>query len=386
MMALKQSLFIGKRQPGSDDQIPYGDRDPAERVRGEEAGGQRGAAYYDDPNAEIDLLDDGARPARGRVRSGIALVAALAVFAGILWYAYDWGMGQLETEDLPVIVADTAPIKSRPEDPGGIEVPNQDVAVLNDPVPDPAKPQAERLLPPPETPAPPQIETLPSATGAEAEELLRPPPETAAVPTVKAPTAKVALPPDTPQVAPEATPESVLPAPEAVPEAAPEPVTPEVAVAQPAPDPPAPPAAPPAPPAAAPASEAPTQVAAPVVTAPVVTAPVVTAPGAAPVVTAPGAGPGAPQAAALPAATTGGFVVQLISIRSQDRARPAWTKLQKAHPALLGNRELSIQKADLGDRGVYYRVRAGFFAERASARDLCNALKTRGQDCLVTKR
>ncbi len=366
MMALKQPLFIGKRQSGPDDPIPYDDRESADRVRGEEAGGQRGAAYYDDPNAEIDLLDDGARPARGRVRSGIALVAALAVFAGILWYAYDWGMGQFETADLPVIVADTTPIKSRPEDPGGIEVPNQDVAVLNDPVPDPAKPQAERLLPPPETP--PQAEAPPSAPAAEAEELLRPPPETAAVPAVKAPAAKVALPPETPQVAPEATPDSVLPVPVPVPEAAPEPVTPEVAAAQPAPD-------PPAPPAAAPASETPTQVADPVVAAPV-TAPV----------TGPVTAPVAPQAAALPEAKTGGFVVQLISIRSRDRARPAWANLQKAHPALLGNRELSIQKADLGDRGVYYRVRAGFFAERASARGLCNALKTRGQDCLVTKR
>ena len=382
MMALKQSLFIGKRRSGPDDQIPYGDRDPADRVRGEEAGGQRGAAYYDDPNAEIDLLDDGARPARGGVRSIVALVAALAVFAGILWYAYDWGMGQLETVDLPVIVADTTPIKSRPEDPGGIEVPNQDVAVLNDPVPDPTKPQAERLLPPPETPPPPQIETPPSATVAEAEELLRPPPETAAVPTVKAPTAKVALPPDTPQVAPEATPESVLPAPETVPEAAPEAapepappeaeaapdqVPPEAAVVQSVPEPPAPPPVPPAAkPAAEPASE----------TLPPVAAPV----------TAPVTAPVAPQVAALPEATTGGFVVQLISIRSRDRARPAWAKLQKAHPALMGNRELTIQKADLGDRGVYYRVRAGFFAKRASARDLCNALKTRGQDCLVTKR
>ena len=158
MMALKQPLFIGKRRSGPDDQIPYDDREPADRLRGEEAGGQRGAAYYDDPNAEIDLLDDGARRAHRRLRSGIALVAALAVFAGILWYAYDWGMGLFETADLPVIVADTTPIKSRPEDPGGIEVPNQDVSVLNDPVPDPTKPQAERLLPPPETPPLPQAE------------------------------------------------------------------------------------------------------------------------------------------------------------------------------------------------------------------------------------
>ncbi len=49
MMALKQPLFIGKRHSGPDDQIPYDDREPADRLRGEEAGGQRGAAYYDDP-------------------------------------------------------------------------------------------------------------------------------------------------------------------------------------------------------------------------------------------------------------------------------------------------------------------------------------------------
>ena len=381
MMASKQPLFIGRRRSGPedqipDDQIPDDDREPADRLRGEEAGGQRGAAYYGDPNAEIDLLDEGARPARGRVRSGIALLAALAVFAGILWYAYDWGMRQLDTADLPVIVADTTPIKLRPEDPGGIEVPNQDVAVLNDPVPDPAKPQAERLLSPPETPQPPQAEAPSAATAAEAEELLGPPLETAVVPPGTAPVAKVALPPTAPDVAvdgqPEATPEPVLPAPETAQEpvqpetatetateAAQEPVQPETAVAQPVPEPASPPAAPSA---AGPASETLPQVAAPV------------------------AAPVAPQAAALPAAMTGGFVVQLISIRSRDRARSAWANLQKAHPAHLGKRELTIQKADLGDRGVFYRVRAGFFAERASARDLCNALKTRGQDCLVTKR
>lgn len=386
MMALKQPLFIGKRNTGPDDQIPHEDREPADRFGGEESGGQRGATYQGDPNAEIDLLDDGDRPVRGGIRSGIALVAALAVFAVILWYAYDWGMGLFETTDLPVIVADTTPIKSRPEDPGGIEVPNQDVSVLNDPVPDPAKPQAERLLPPPETPPLPQAEAPPSAAAAEAEELLRPPPETTVAPAVPAPAAKVALPPATPEVAigaePEATPEAVLPAPEAAPdpvplaaasgaatEAAPEP--PETSGAQPAPE-------PTTPPAAAPRSETPPQAAAPVA-APAVAPAAVAAPAEAPA-------PAAPQAAAVPAAQTGGFVVQLVSIRSRDRARPSWESLQKAHPSLLGNRELSIQKADLGDRGIFYRIRAGFFAERASAGDLCNALKTRGQDCLVTKR
>ena len=88
----------------------------------------------------------------------------------------------------------------------------------------------------------------------------------------------------------------------------------------------------------------------------------------------------------MPAANTGDFVVQLAALRAKDGARPAWKRMQDAHAALLGDRELNIQEVDLGDRGIFYRVQAGFFADRASARDTCNALKVRGQDCLVVKR
>jgi cell division septation protein DedD len=94
----------------------------------------------------------------------------------------------------------------------------------------------------------------------------------------------------------------------------------------------------------------------------------------------------AAQIAALPEAKAGDYVVQLAALRVKDSARPAWVQMQKSHPLLLGDRELAIQKVDLGDRGIFYRVQAGFFAERAGARDLCNALKARGQDCLVVKR
>jgi cell division septation protein DedD len=94
----------------------------------------------------------------------------------------------------------------------------------------------------------------------------------------------------------------------------------------------------------------------------------------------------ASRVAALPDAKTGGFVVQLAALRAKDRARPAWLRLQKLHPTLLSDRELTIQQVDLGDRGIFFRVQAGFFAARAGARDLCNALKARGQDCLVVKR
>ncbi len=80
------------------------------------------------------------------------------------------------------------------------------------------------------------------------------------------------------------------------------------------------------------------------------------------------------------------YVVQLAALKSQDGARPAWRRLQKAHPALLSERELAIQEIDLGERGIFYRVQAGYFPDRASALELCTALKARGQDCLVVKR
>ena len=96
----------------------------------------------------------------------------------------------------------------------------------------------------------------------------------------------------------------------------------------------------------------------------------------------------APQVAALPPATApaGPYLVQLAALKSQDDARPAWGRLQKAHTVLLSERDLAIQEIDLGERGIFYRVQAGYFPGRASALELCTALKTRGQDCLVVER
>lgn len=353
-MASKQTLIGGGPgggqggglRAGPDDRTAPGASDAANQGYRDETGAQRGAFHPGDPGVDIDLLDDHARQGRRGMRSGIAIVAGLAVFVGILWFAYDWGMGQLEIVGLPVIVADNTPIKVRPADPGGIEVPNQNVAVLNDPVPDPQQPQSERLLPPPETPQPPQAAEPQTDAIAKVEELLGPPLETAAGPDTKMPTAENAQPPAAtgppvvPQVAaalPEVTPEPVLPEPPAeVVQSAPEPAEASAAAAPQVP------------------AQVPTQAPA--------------------------------QVAALPAAQAGDYVVQLAALKAQASARPAWTRLQKAHPVLLGDRELAIQRVDLGDRGIFYRVRAGFFADRAGALALCNALKTRGQDCLVAKR
>ena len=137
-MTLRQPLFGGGPRADREPRASLDGNEPHDRFQGEEAGAQRGGIPHPgDPNFEVDLLDDdgGRRP--GGWRSGVAIVAALGVFVGVLWYAYDWGMTQMATTRLPMIVADASPIKSRPENPGGIEVLNQDVAVLNDPVPSP---------------------------------------------------------------------------------------------------------------------------------------------------------------------------------------------------------------------------------------------------------
>jgi len=98
----------------------------------------------------------------------------------------------------------------------------------------------------------------------------------------------------------------------------------------------------------------------------------------------------APKAAARPAATqaapsSGGFVVQVTSQRSEEQAVAAFRALQRKYPDVLGNRSPDIARADLGAKGVYYRVRIGPTATRDESISLCEALKAAGGDCIVQK-
>jgi hypothetical protein len=342
MMSTKSPLFGGGLRADPEERRAGGAQAAANPLGEPDRRAQKSGELLNDSALEVDLLDDAAVPPRGRNLSILASLAALAVFGGIAWYAYDWGVSQFNTTRLPIILADSEPIKSRPESPGGLEVPNQNVAVLNDLAPDPQKPQVERLLPPLETPQPPPSETV----EAEIPNFASAPLETAAGP-------------------PDVTQDSALPP------LPPEPQTePQIA------------AAPPKPKVEAPKIE--------VAPAPAIQTPSVQAPAQAPTPAPQVAAPqvAAPQVAVLPPASApaGAFVVQLASLKAKDGARPAWARMQKAHPALLGERVLAIQEIDLGARGLFYRVQAGYFTERAEALSLCNALKARGQDCLVIKR
>jgi outer membrane biosynthesis protein TonB len=88
----------------------------------------------------------------------------------------------------------------------------------------------------------------------------------------------------------------------------------------------------------------------------------------------------APQQQAASAA--GPYGVQLASFRDQNTAASAALKFQEKFPAELGSLTTYIERADLGAKGVYYRVKFRGIATSAAAQKVCATLKAKGQGCL----
>lgn len=263
----------------------------------------------------------------------IALVA-LGGFSGIVWYAYSQGANTAPSGAVPLVQADAGPLKTRPTDPGGMEVPNQDKLILNGQAVDTAAGRVERLLPPPEAPlAKPNIPPAVAVAAQPAPQVA-----TAVPPALNAPRSQAAAP--VAQPAPSA---QVAAAPRAAVQTVP--TAPQPVVARPASPPPA--------------SATQTPIAA-------ATKPQVPAT-AAPSVT--------------PAAAGRGGKVQLGAVKSEAAAAAEWGKLQKAHPELAAL-SMSIAKVDIPNKGTYYRIQAGPTADAAA---VCGAVKARGQDCLVVR-
>jgi hypothetical protein len=145
------------------------------------------------------------------------------------------------------------------------------------------------------------------------------------------------------------------------------------------------PAAPAAPPVQAAASPPPSAAVTTKPTTPTTLAP---APGTTPeAVAAPAAGTTAtrPQqqpAAASSPAKTGGTRLQLGSVRSQDAARHEWDRIKRANSDLLGNLSGAPVRADLGDKGVFYRIQTGPIAD---ADRICDELKRRNIGCIIAR-
>jgi hypothetical protein len=93
-----------------------------------------------------------------------------------------------------------------------------------------------------------------------------------------------------------------------------------------------------------------------------------------------------PQAPADQAAAKAvGTRLQLGSVRSEDAARQEWERIKRKNPDILGSLSAAPIRADLGDKGIYYRIQTTPVADPAAAERLCNQLKQRNIGCIIAR-
>lgn len=296
-----------------------------------------------------DTVDTG-RASRRRsplMPVGIALLV-LAAFGGVVWFAYsDPGASPDGSQTVELIQADPEPVKTRPENPGGMKVEHQDKLILN---PDPEKPQVERLLPPPEVPLPVPAggSTLDSDSDLDGNE-------------------------ETPLIITEQQAESVTKEVEAAANTATSGASAAATSGNEA--------------AGEGQADAEKVVAAPKIPdAPAVkpkpVAQVAEVPK--PTTTKAPAPKATTQLAKVP--TDSGYVLQLASLRSEQIALQEWKRIQNANKGLLAQMKAIVEKAEIDGIGTRFRLQTGPFPTKATAQDLCAQLKAAKQDCLVKRR
>lgn len=257
------------------------------------------------------------------------------------------------------------PFKHKPEQPGGMDIPHQDVEVYGDlenkTVAD-TPPSAEKLMPPAEAPMPQLLEKAPLNN---------------VVPPVPGPIKIEKLMTDTPVVIDKMPPPPVVAATPPAPEPTPPPATvaPAPVLSEEAGSVVQPPVAPSAPPpqkqmvvekTLPPKHETPAPVAKtakPTVEKPATITDVL---------------------AQVGAGGKKGSVVQLASLPDSQQASDMMKKLQSKFAGLLGGTGLRIVRADLGAKGIYYRVQTNPMTTDKAA-SLCAAIKQQHGGCFIVR-
>ncbi len=293
--------------------------------------------------------------------TGLAVIIVAGFGIGI-WYAYDQGFKKGVQLAPPIIKADPSPVKEKPEDPGGMEIPHQDKNVFN--VLNAEKEDVGILNadPAPETPvkdpAPVEIsedEKPASSLIGKAENLMKKAEEKASdvanAVEKKAEEVNSAVEQKVEEVA-KATESAATSAKEKVEDVAKE-VTTKAAAVTGAADTKSEPKPETKVEKAIEAEKEAKKVAVAVPKEPAIKGPA--------------------------------YRVQLGAFRSTDAAEKAWLDLQKKHDVLLQGLPHKVQSVEITGKGVFYRLQAGAYADRGGASELCSNLKKVKQDCLVAR-
>jgi SPOR domain len=335
---------------------------------------QHDPAYPDDPYAYQDGYGDGAEDQVEKRRGGmvtVAVVLALAVVGTGAAFAYRTYVGSPRSGEPPIIRADAGPTKIVPAPSDGAKLPDRMAAGDG----------AEKIVPREEAPVDVNAKSGPRVVFPPLNQNGSPPSAASVAPGVPPPAtaANGTLPNNEPRKIKTFSVRGEQPDGAAVPvAAAPPPSAKPTPAARTAATPP--PATPRSPPSAAnasanaPLSLTPQGAAQPAPSADTRTRVAATNP----VQTAPAPAPGA-------AGGTGGYLVQVSSQRNEADAQASYKALQGKFPAVLGSHAPVIKRADLGDKGVYYRAMVGPFGSPDEASQFCGSLKTAGGQCVVQR-
>lgn len=247
------------------------------------------------------------------------IIAGSVLAVGAVVAALVWGFSRGSGRQAPVIEADGRPVKVRPDNPGGLRVPNQDELIFD----------RNRNARPAN-----QGGLAPEAENPRVDQLRAQLAERAAQET-----ARTAPPASAPAAAPQGPAANTAPR------------TGDAAQRRPAPSGTAPSPAPPSTTSA--------------LSAPSLPAPVPQ---------------NADRFAPVP---NGRVQVQLGSLPSEAAAQADWQRLQRRAPELLSNRRPTVQALDREGQTTLYRLRTGGFADAATARAFCEEMKGRNIPCLV---
>lgn len=304
------------------------------------------------------LPPEEARP-RARLLPMWILISAVVV-VGAAWALSDryFGEPEIVEGDVQLVTAEETPVKVRPKDPGGVEVPDRDKYVYKSLTE--AEPDAEQLLPPPEEPM-----ELPAAVVDKRNGVLAEGAETPEAPRHKSEaeiqaTSDVTLPVEEAFSGPKtlvSEPEDILP----------KMLSKEVE----------------------PVAETMASTAADKTAAALTEQAGESEPGPLSMSETEFAPKPASEPASKPVKTTAltadasGFLLQIGATQQEGRAAGEITRLAEKHPEILGDLDSVVVRIDLGEKGVWYRMRVGSFASRAEAEATCDELKAVNVGCFV---